>query len=87
MITQLTERITKLMESNDLPKSAFIIDDEWGQQNTPSLAAWNAFKQAISAEPESYANFSMQLKEAGHDQDSPLSADVLDKIYSDPCQS
>lgn len=82
MITQLTERITKLMESNDLPKSAFIIDDEWGQQNTPSLAAWNAFKQAISAEPESYANFSMQLKEAGHDQDSPLSADVLDKIYS-----
>lgn len=79
----LLTQIADICVRHELPKTAFVIDDEWEQRESPDPVAWEEFIQALSAETKALAMVSASIQAKGFDLASALPTKIIDQLFTE----
>lgn len=80
-MSTLLKQVTEICLKHQLPKRAFVIDDEWEQRETPDVVAWEEFVQTVSVETKSLAMLAASLQSRGFDLASAPPAETINQIF------
>jgi hypothetical protein len=80
-MSELLTQVSEICDKHQLPKRAFVIDDEWEQREAPDPVAWEEFVQVLSAESSSLATLTASIQLKGYDFASAVPVEIINQLF------